>query len=63
MLGLGRFVNNNVLPPIEARGFQVVAAADPDPAARDRVARSFGIERIYPITARCSTSRHSTSST
>jgi len=47
MLGLGRFVNNNVLPAYRARGFQVVAAADPDPAARDRVARSFGIERIY----------------
>ena len=48
MLGLGRFVNNNVLPAYRARGFQVVAAADPDPAARDRVARSFGIERVYP---------------
>jgi predicted dehydrogenase len=48
MLGLGRFVNNNVLPAYRARGFQVVAAADPDPAARDRIARSFGIDRVYP---------------
>lgn len=47
MVGLGRFVNNNVLPAYRARGYQVVAAADPDPAARDRVARAFGIDKVY----------------
>jgi predicted dehydrogenase len=47
MVGLGRFVNNNVLPAYRARGYRVVAAADPDPAARERVARSFGIDRLY----------------
>src|SRR5207245_3117286 len=47
MVGLGRFVNNNVLPAYRARGYQVVAAADPDPAARERVARCFGIDRLY----------------
>ena len=33
--GLGRFVNNNVLPAYRARGYNVVAAADPDEAARE----------------------------
>jgi predicted dehydrogenase len=47
LVGLGRFVNNNVLPAYRARGYQVVAAADPDPAARERVARTFGIDRVY----------------
>ena len=36
MVGLGRFVNNNVLPAYRARGYNVVAGADPDEAARER---------------------------
>jgi predicted dehydrogenase len=47
MVGLGRFVNNSVLPAYRARGYQVVAAADPDAGARDRIARSFGVDRLY----------------
>src|SRR5262249_23929243 len=47
MIGLGRFVNNNVLPAYRARGYNVVAAADPDPAARERIARQFGIDATY----------------
>jgi predicted dehydrogenase len=47
MVGLGRFVNNNVLPAYRARGYQVVAAADPDPAARERISSAFGIEAVY----------------
>lgn len=47
MIGLGRFVNNNVLPAYRGRGYQVVAAADPDPEARERIRSRFGIEAVY----------------
>src|SRR3954447_16689369 len=47
MIGLGRFVNNNVLPAYRGRGYNVVAAADPDPAARERVQRQFGVPAVY----------------
>jgi predicted dehydrogenase len=47
MIGLGRFVNNNVLPAYRARGYNVVAVADPDPAARDKIQRQFGIAAAY----------------
>ena len=47
MIGLGRFVNNNVLPAYLGRGVNVVAAADPEPAARERVQRQFGLASTY----------------
>jgi predicted dehydrogenase len=47
MLGLGRFVHNNVLPAYRALGYPVVAAADPDPAARDRARLIHGIDHVY----------------
>jgi predicted dehydrogenase len=47
MIGLGRFVANSVLPAYISRGYSVVAAADPDPAARDRAQRMFGIDCLY----------------
>jgi predicted dehydrogenase len=47
MIGLGRFVNNNVLPAYMARGYNVVAVADPDPDARQRIRARFGIESSY----------------
>jgi predicted dehydrogenase len=48
MIGLGRFVNNSVLPAYRARGYNVVAAADPDAEARERVRARYGIEAVYP---------------
>src|SRR3954453_24175281 len=47
MIGLGRFVNNNVLPAYRARGYDVVAVADPDPTAREKITRQFGISSAY----------------
>jgi predicted dehydrogenase len=47
MIGAGRFVNNSVLPAYIARGYDVVAVADPDPAARERVRARFGIEQAF----------------
>ena len=47
MVGLGRFVNNNVLPAYRAAGYNVVAAADPSHEARERVRARFGIEAVY----------------
>jgi predicted dehydrogenase len=47
MIGLGRFVNNSVLPAYRARGYNVVAAADPDPDARERARRNLGVEHVY----------------
>jgi predicted dehydrogenase len=47
MIGLGRFVTNSVLPAYRGRGINVVAAADPEPAVRDRVQRQFGVANTY----------------
>src|SRR3954452_5064674 len=47
MIGLGRFVVNSVLPAYRSRGYSVVAAADPDPVARERAGRLFGIDALY----------------
>ncbi|HVA85102.1 MAG TPA: Gfo/Idh/MocA family oxidoreductase [Candidatus Saccharimonadales bacterium] len=47
MVGLGRFVNNNVLPAYQAAGYNVVAAADPNHEARERVRARFGIQAVY----------------
>ena len=47
MIGLGRFVSNNVLPAYRTRGYNVVAAADPDPETRERARQRFGIDAVY----------------
>jgi predicted dehydrogenase len=47
MIGLGRFVNNNLLPAYLVRGYNVVAAADPDLEARERIRSRFGIGALY----------------
>ncbi len=47
VVGLGRFVTNSVLPAYRQYGLNVVAAADPDPVARERARTRFGIERLY----------------
>src|SRR5579862_1562471 len=47
MIGLGRFVNNNVLPAYRARGYNVVAAADPGPTARDRAQALHRVATVY----------------
>ncbi len=47
IVGLGRFVTNSVLPSYRQYGLNVVAAADPDPVARERARVRFGIERLY----------------
>jgi predicted dehydrogenase len=46
MIGLGRVVQNNVLPAYLARGYSVVAGADPDADARDRTTRK-GVPAVY----------------
>ncbi len=43
MIGLGRVVQNSVLPAYHAAGLNVVAAADPDPTARERTRDRFGV--------------------
>jgi predicted dehydrogenase len=47
LIGLGRFVLNSVLPAYRARGYNVVAAADPDPIARERARSTHQVERGY----------------
>lgn len=47
LVGLGRFVVNSVLPSYRQYGLNVVAAADPDPEARERARGRFGMERLY----------------
>jgi predicted dehydrogenase len=47
IIGLGRFVQNNVLAAYRSRGYNVVAACDPDEAARDRTERQWSISRTY----------------
>ena len=47
MVGLGRFVQNNVLPAYLSRGYNVVAACDPDEAARSRVEGSWALKSTY----------------
>ncbi len=47
VVGLGRFVTNSVLPSYRQYGLNVVAAADPDPIARERARARFGIENLY----------------
>src|SRR5438105_1119395 len=47
MIGVGRIVLNSILPAYRAGGLNVVAAADPDPAARERAQSIFGIERVF----------------
>jgi D-apiose dehydrogenase len=47
MIGLGRFVNNNVLPAYRARGYNVVAGADPSEAARELAVRAHRVEHVY----------------
>jgi predicted dehydrogenase len=47
MIGLGRFVNNNVLPAYRARGYNVVAGADPNEAARERARSVHRVENVY----------------
>jgi len=46
MIGLGRVVQNNVLPAYLARGYTVVAGADPDAGARERTKRH-GVPAVY----------------
>jgi predicted dehydrogenase len=47
MVGLGRFVQNNVLAAYRSRGYNVVAACDPDEAARERAERQWSITSTY----------------
>jgi predicted dehydrogenase len=47
MIGLGRFVNNSVLPAYRSRGYNVVAAADPDATARERAQTLHRVETVY----------------
>jgi predicted dehydrogenase len=47
LIGFGRIVNNNVMRAYRAGGLSVVAAADTDPAARDRASRQWGIPTVY----------------
>jgi predicted dehydrogenase len=47
MIGLGRFVNNNVLPAYRAADYNVVAAVDPSEEARERARARFGIANLY----------------
>jgi predicted dehydrogenase len=47
MVGLGRFVQNNVLAAYRARAFNVVAACDPDEAARQRTVQKWGVSNTY----------------
>jgi predicted dehydrogenase len=47
MIGLGRFVQNNVLTAYRAAGYNIVAAADPDPEARERVRSRWSVESLY----------------
>jgi predicted dehydrogenase len=47
MVGLGRFVQNNVLAAYRSRGYNVVAACDPSEEARSRVTREWPVPRIY----------------
>jgi predicted dehydrogenase len=47
MVGLGRFVNNSVLPAYRSRGYNVVAAADPDETARERAQALHRVSTVY----------------
>jgi predicted dehydrogenase len=47
MVGLGRVVQNSVLPAYRAGGLNVVAACDPSPDARERARSTWGVERTY----------------
>ena len=47
MIGLGRFVNNSVLPAYRSMGYNVVAAADPDGEARERARTIHRVENVY----------------
>jgi predicted dehydrogenase len=47
MIGLGRVVQNNILPAYTSAGLSVVAACDPDPTALERTRDRFGITQLY----------------
>src|SRR5207302_10971435 len=47
MVGLGRVVQNNILTAYTSAGLSVVAAADPDQAARERTRERFGIQHLF----------------
>jgi predicted dehydrogenase len=47
MVGLGRFVRNNVLSAYRSRGYNVVAACDPDETARQQTARLWSVPTTY----------------
>ena len=47
MVGLGRFVQNNVLPAYRAGGLNVVAACDPSADARHRAEPVWRVERTF----------------
>lgn len=47
MVGLGRFVQNNVLAAYRSRGYNVVAACDPSETARLQATRQWPTPRMY----------------
>jgi predicted dehydrogenase len=47
MVGFGRIVHGSILPAYRSAGLSVVAAADPDPAARECARSVWGIEHVF----------------
>src|SRR5579864_9085067 len=47
LIGAGRIVHSGVMPAYRSAGLQPVAAAEPDPDAREALRRIWGIERIF----------------